>query len=321
MKVIYSGLFLTLLTCLYFIEPTVCSSNSFQIASQTAFAHTHQTKFILLKKLKRQSSLTINGSNNDQNDKETEKKGYKFGDFTKSFLSKVTKNEDYQFGDLTKLAKSKINELTENEEYEFGDLTRYIDSRVKEKVAKFANKDNYEFGDLTKEILRRVASSDFKWGDMVILLKALMSFGVGLNPIASFLPVTFLINLLNYSIAADVGDRFVSAVTLEIDKKMKKALTGDPEYQLGDLSKRAILKFIGKDDYDFGDITKTVLDSLDKQKDTVESKGKDGKQSEESFSFLGEMDEKAILELEAWDSKILEQANENKEDKKSEGKL
>jgi len=248
------------------------------------------------------------GSNNDdekgQNkSKKPKKSGYKFGDFTKSFVSKVTKKEDYEFGDLSKYldqqVKTKISDVTQKEDYEFGDLSRYIDSRVKDTVASFANKDEYEFGDLSKEIVRRVSSSDFKWKDMVTLLKVLLSFGVGFSPISSFLPVKFLIDLLHYSITADVGERFVGSVTMEIDKRMKKAFTGDPEYQAGDITKKAILKSIGKDEYKFGDVTKTVLQSLEDKK-----KKKTSDESVNASKFLGDLDMEASEDLESWDSKI-----------------
>lgn len=172
-------------------------------------------------------------------------------------------------------------------------------------MSSFANKEDYEFGDVTKEILRRVASKDFEWKDMVMLMKVLLSFGVGLNPIASLLPIKFLIDLLNYSIYADVGDRFVGAITLEVDKRMKKAFTGDPEYQMGDLSKKAVLSYIGKDKYDFGDVTKKVLESLEENKKDLRNDA-DGMQSADNpNSFLGKMDEGVTQELEAWDTQIL----------------
>jgi len=180
---------------------------------------------------------------------------------------------------------------------------------VKDQVAAFANKEEYEFGDVSKEIVRRVAERDFTWGDMVMLLKVLLSFGVGFSPIASFLPMKFLIDLLNYSIYADVGDRFVGAVTMEVDKKMKKAFTGDPDYQVGDLAKRAVLGYLDKDEYKFGDVTKKVLESIEENKKDVQgdTNTKDGKRSAtKSLTFLGEMDEGASKELETWDSKILQ---------------
>jgi len=282
------------------------------ICSPPKRAHHHRHRIIAL-------SSSSNENNEETNDntkkKKPKKKGYKFGDFTKSFVTKIgkTQKDDYEFGDLSKYldqqAKSTINQVTQKDDYEFGDLSRYIDSRVKDEVKSFANVEEYAFGDVTKEIVRRVATRDFEWKDMVTLMKVLLSFGVGFSPVASFLPVKFLIDLLNYSITADVGDRFVGAVTLEVDKRMKKAFTGDPDYQVGDLSKKAILGYLDKEEYTFGDVTKKVLESIEENKKDVrdDTNTKDGMRSaKKSLTFLGEMDEGAIKEFEAWDNKILQ---------------
>jgi len=145
--------------------------------------HTHsnlgskRTPSVVSPKLKRHHSPTVrsrsialsnsssnrddnnNNSENEEEPKDDKKKTtpakpkkYKFGDLTKSFVTKITKKDDYQFGDLSKYldqqAKSKITQVTQKEDYEFGDLSRYIDSRVKDQVAAFANKEEYEFGDM-----------------------------------------------------------------------------------------------------------------------------------------------------------------------------
>ena len=41
---------------------------------------------------------------------------------------------------------------------------------------------------------------------------------------------------------------------------LKKSITGDENYQLGDLSKKAIMKYIGKETYSVGDITRKALE-------------------------------------------------------------
>ena len=54
---------------------------------------------------------------------------------------------------------------------------------------------------------------------------------------------------------------------------MKQAVTGVKDYQIGDFAKSAILKFTGKDEYTFGDITKSIgsfkKQSKDKQQPIV----------------------------------------------------
>ena len=203
----------------------------------------------------------------------TGKDEYEFGDLSrwvdariKERVNTLTEKDEYQFGDLSRWVdariKDRVNTVTEKDEYEFGDLSRWIDARVKERVNKLTGKSSYSVGDLTKAVAIRVVSRRYVLDDLVLLLKAMLSLGVSLSSVASFLPVRILIDLLNYSIAADVGDRLVAALAIEVDKRMKEALTGDPEYQLGDLTKRAVLRFTGKESYTFGDIARTVVANM-----------------------------------------------------------
>lgn len=249
------------------------------------------------------------------------KKGYQFGDITKGLISKVTKKDKYEFGDLSRHLDSKVKEnittLTNKNEYEFGDLTKYI-------VSDFTNSTKYEFGDITKEIIQRVKTHNYTLEDLAILIKALVSFGVGLSPVASFLPVKLLIDLLNYSIAGDLGTKVVSSITLEIDKRMKKAITGDESYAIGDYSKKAILKYIGRDEYTFGDITKTVVESMDtydKQQKEVAAMNssqkmpiKDAELIQKTTFLSNDEDfEQISKELKSWDDKYLESLDKKTE--------
>lgn len=182
------------------------------------------------------------------------KKGYQFGDITKNLVSKMTNKQGYEFGDVSraidKTVKEKVATLSgkDKNSYQFGDLTKLVDSRVKDQVNEFTNNDNYKFGDISKEILKRIKTRDYTMGDMVILFKILLAFGAGLSPIAQFLPAKFLIEMLDYSIVGDIGQKVATAVSEELDRRMKQAFTGDPEYKLGDVSKKAVLNYIGKEE-------------------------------------------------------------------------
>lgn len=188
------------------------------------------------------------GNNNSK------KKGYQFGDITKNLISKVTNKDDYEFGDLSKAidktVKQKVATMSgkDKDSYQFGDLSKLIDSKVKEQVNDFTNQESYQFGDVTKEILKRVKTRNYTLDDMMILLKILLAFGAGLSPVANFLPAKLLIELLDYSILGDVTNKVTSAITQELDRRMKKAFTGDVDYQLGDMSKKAVLNYIGKEE-------------------------------------------------------------------------
>ena len=70
-----------------------------------------------------------------------------------------------------------------------------------------------------------------------------------------FLPVKLLIELLNFSIVNDVAGRVSSALAMELDKRFKKLLLGDENYQLGDATKQTIVNavkaYTGKGTYCF----------------------------------------------------------------------
>ena len=68
-------------------------------------------------------------------------------------------------------------------------------------------KEEYEFGDLTKQIGTTILSQKYTLDDLVFLLKALLSFGVGLSPVASYFPVRLLVDLMNYSIVGMVSSQ------------------------------------------------------------------------------------------------------------------
>jgi len=201
------------------------------------------------------------------------RKGYRFGDLTKSLIGgsveKIT-GKPYEFGDLSKTIdssiKEKINDITGNDDYEFGDLSQWVDSKIKGEVNKFTNKDSYKFGDLTKEVTRRVASGEYTLEDLFMLLKALAIFEASISPVAGFLPVKLLVELLNFSLLNDVAGRVTSALAMELDKRLKKSLLGDENYKLGDATKRtisdAVKNYTGKDSYEFGDVTKQVVSSF-----------------------------------------------------------
>ena len=191
------------------------------------------------------SQATSGYSNN--NDDSRKKKGYRFGDLTKSLIGgsveKIT-GKPYEFGDLTRhvdsSVKEKVNELTGNDAYEFGDLSRFVDTQIKGEVNKFTGKDAYKVGDISKEMIRKVASGDFTLDDLFMLIKALVIFEASISSVAGFLPVKLLIDLLNFSLANDVAGKVSSALAIEVDKRLKGALLGDENYKLGDATKRTI---------------------------------------------------------------------------------
>lgn len=245
-------------------------------------------------------SPSIQNRNKDHNCVLSAKKkgGYQFGDITTGLINSITGESDYKFGDLSKhldqQAKARIAELHNKTTYEVGDLSRYLDQTAKQKLSEWTEKERYEFGDVTKTILRKVTERDYDFSDLVLLIKTLVSFGAGMSSVSGFLPMKLLIDLLNYSIVGDLGQKVVSAIAEEIDKRMKYALTGDANYAVGDLTKREILKYVGKEkdgQYEFGDITKTVLSDYEARKKPSAADGiSRSNQMESEYSSIIDVD-------------------------------
>jgi len=264
-----------------------------------------------------QATSDNSSSNNNDSGK---KKGYRFGDLTKSLIGgsveKIT-GKPYEFGDLTrhvdKSVKEKVADLTGKDEYEFGDLSRFVDQQIKGKVNQFTGKDAYKVGDISKELVRRVASGDFTLDDLFMLLKALAIFEASISSVSGFLPVKLIIDLLNFSLANDVAGRVSSALAIELDKRLKGALLGDENYKLGDATKRtianAVKAYTGKDEYSFGDITNTVVSSFAEEdtSGTVKDRPKIGLTSSK------ELEPSLNEALEKWDGLSEEQLKDGLE--------
>ena len=251
------------------------------------------------------------------------KKGYKFGDLTARIIGKNVEKitgKPYKFGDLSRAidasVKDGVKDLTGNDgDYEFGDLSKWVDSKIKGEVNKFTNNDNYEFGDLTKEIMKRVASGKYTMDDLFMLLKAMALVGASLSPVAGFLPVKMLVELLNFSLVNDAMGKVTSVLALELDKRLKKSLLGDENYILGDATKsmiaNAVNGYTGKESYEFGDVTRKVMnsfaDNIDKNNNNKENRGtivisKDASEALEKWDSLSE--ERDIQGADSLDERI-----------------
>ena len=222
-----------------------------------------------------------------------EKKGYRFGDITRGLLKKSSS-------------------------YKFGDISRWLDKKSKEQVSKFTKKEDYQFGDMSREVIRRLRDGEYSREDLWLFLRIVAAVGINLQPVASVLPLRVLTELLNMtmeaSIAKTVGDKVVSSITSEIDARMKEMVTGDRNYELGDLTKRKISSWTGKDNYEFGDITKTILSKRAdlRNGDASSEQGSESKKDETFELFSSKSKEEQEI-LEKWDEELLK-ARKQKED-------
>ncbi len=210
----------------------------------------------------------------------------------------------YRFGDITRGFLKKVQEESGSSSYKFGDISRWLDKKAKEQVSKFTKKENYEFGDMTKEIVRRFKDGEYTRDDLLLFLKIVATIGINIQPVTSVLPLKVLTDLLNMvmeaSIAQTVGERVATAITSEIDARMKEMVTGDRNYQLGDITKRSLAKWTGKENYEIGDITKTLLEKR--------AAASDSSEKEEVLELFTSKSEEDLLE--EWDEKFLKERRE-----------
>jgi hypothetical protein len=247
--------------------------------------------------------------------------GYRFGDVTRGLLQRATSDvtqltgkESYEFGDLSRWMdrrmKERVGQVTgKGADYAFGDLTAWTLERAQGGLANFTHKEDYEFGDLGKEVLRRVQTGEYSNQDVYLALRVLLSAGLGvLSPVAALLPMRLLLNLINLGLAQEVGGRVLEVLAGVLDKRVKKALTGSEDYQVGDLTKghlkSAISSFTGSQDYQLGDISRTIqrLAQQEQQGKTAKSRG-----SKIPLPQI-QVKEDSLQELELWDAKIQERS-------------
>jgi hypothetical protein len=241
-----------------------------------------------------------------QSQQSEESMGYRFGDIARSLKKKVnekageiTGNDTYEFGDISRWADRKAKDRlmtmksqTGEYKYEFGDLSRFADNFIKEKAAKYAGKENatdYQFGDVTKTLLKKILTGDY-------------DAGCTLLPLAQLLPLNALFDLFEVGLLKDIGFRLLPVLATTIDARMKEALTGNANYELGDITKdrlrQYLSRFTGKETYEFGDITNAIKERQEHEKNGVgTTSGGDALVIDDPVLFD---------ELMSWDQRYLE---------------
>ena len=149
----------------------------------------------------------------------------------------------------------------------------------------------------------------------------MLQMGVSFLPIARFLPVKVLLEVLNVGLAQDVGGKVMGGVAKSLDERFKAAITGDAKYKMGDMTKKqlsdALSKFTGQDSYTFGDISRTVAARVDEMEST--NQGKNGQDSKLKNAATQESALVLLKELESndalaeWDKKLVEERKEEKD--------
>ena len=259
----------------------------------------------------------------------------------------------YKFGDVTRAAlgafQSKVNSLTGNDTYKFGDLTKWLDAQAKDSalqldasakkaildsVTAYTKRPDYKIGDITKEIVRRFEVGEYKKEDLWLFLRICLLIGGSASAgAATALPVKVLLELLEVSMASSVSEDLTSMLTNEINNRMKEFVTGDKNYQFGDLTKKFLMgqrnhevdlsqevlgKVTGKEVIAFTDLSKNLIllmagrnirDDGEKLEDkaTIREPEK-GNEEREKLSATN-LERAALEEFEEWEKKYLASMN------------
>lgn len=238
----------------------------------------------------------LNEDNGKNGELEAEGGGYRFGDISRG---------------LVKGLEESVNSITGKEgSYEFGDISRWLDQQAKSKAMEFTNKSTYEFGDISKELVRRIREGDYTEEDLWLLLKLVISIGIQFPPLAKLLPLKVLVQLLNLSMSQQLSERIQHVLTQELDKRVREMFLSKTGETTQAVTKKAILKFTGRDDYSVGDITKRFAPSTSSSASTTASSQSTASSSTDDGNgnlpakFI-ELTSQVVKELEEWDKKHL----------------
>ena len=149
-----------------------------------------------------------------------------------SLCCRVFLSSSDELGDFVMAMDEASKQMTEDltgKPYEAGDLSVELDKRIKSTIADYCDKDEYEFGDLTKTVSSRIQSRVEEYTGK---------------------PYEF----------GDISRKINS----QRQEWMKDFLGEEAaaNYKFGDLTKKALMNFTGKDDYKFGDATKKLMGDL-----------------------------------------------------------
>lgn len=205
-----------------------------------------------------------------------------------SSICKVTGKETYKFGDMSRYLDSRAKDAIRGLTGEALGLSKQVDAQIKDRINSLQlakiQKD-FSIADISRTIIRKVASGDYQLSDITFLCKVLVVLGADFSPVVGLLPVRLLLELFGYSIVIGLGERFMTAIVTELDRRLERneqkesqeeeqeeknqsllslsmvqlplgndITAASYQYSPGDLTKQAILEYTGKNTYQAGDI-------------------------------------------------------------------
>jgi len=98
--------------------------------------------------------------------------------------------------------------------------------------------------------------------------------------------VRVLIDILIVCLEQETRPKVIRLVGTELDKRLKRAVVGDENYQFGDLTKLAVSGFTGKQSYQFGDITRSLLEKAKAPTYKLSNEGRYKEEVEQELTVL-----------------------------------
>jgi hypothetical protein len=196
-------------------------------------------------------------------------------DSLKNSLCQITGKETYVFGDLSRHFLSELDSSAKfavrGINHDAKTMSRKVDYIIKKRVDSLAsNQNDFSIIEVTKQLVNKVAKGEYEIGEITFLCKVLIKLGADFSLVAGILPVKLLLDLLGYSLVIGLGERFVTTLCKELDKRIQENDTKSPakmslaleapkdsNYTAGDLTKQALRECLGKDSFETGDIANT----------------------------------------------------------------
>jgi hypothetical protein len=155
----------------------------------------------------------------------------------------------------------RVNSITgKKDPYEFGDLTKWLETEVRsQKNMRREEEDDEDHGQVSHFLHMSVLAFRFLRSSALITgIRLTVKLGIE-RLVLSRLPSVILLELVHLILDGNYRALILRVVATELDKRIKMAISGDEDYQLGDLTKKALFKYTGKEQYQFGDVTKTAI--------------------------------------------------------------
>jgi len=199
--------------------------------------------------------------------------------------------EDQYLQKTLKASASAI--IGKREPYEFGDMTRWLNMQAKSKLQSStlssaqqpappmtSSSESRKPGSMFSTFLQMVRSLL-----LVHIIKCVVQLQVE-SQVLRYLPVRVLIDILIVCLEQETRPKVIRLVGTELDKRLKRAVVGDENYQFGDLTKLAVSGFTGKQSYQFGDITRSLLEKAKAPTYKLSNEGRYKEEVEQELTVL-----------------------------------